>query len=80
MDALTATRRRPRSLKPPRRQLTTALVAAELGVTPARVRQLAQAHQIGEAIDGRTKLYDRADLAKFRKARGKRGRPRKVAP
>lgn len=58
--------------------LTTDQVAAALGVTDRRVRQLAEKRDLGWAI-GRDRLFRPEDVEAMR-VKGSPGRPRKPAP
>ena len=59
------------------RYYATAEVAAELGKSPRTVRQLAEAHHLGECIGGRVWRFTRTDIEALRAIRI--GRPRKSA-
>jgi hypothetical protein len=62
----------------PARLLTTAQVAADLGLSIARVKQLAISRHLG-ALYGNTTLFTRAEVDTMRTRLGP-GRPRKVTP
>jgi hypothetical protein len=56
--------------------LTTAEVAEELGLTPGRVRQLADAHGLGARYPG-LRLFSRGDLERMRTRNRLVGRPKR---
>ena len=55
--------------------LTTAQVAARLGITPGRVRQLAIEHGIGTKINERTRVFTEEEAAMIDAIRQPVGRP-----
>ena len=57
------------------RLLTTTQIAARLGITPGRVRQLAQARGLGTLVTPNLRLYTEADAERMRGRTP--GRPRK---
>jgi hypothetical protein len=61
--------------------LSTADVAAELGIKTSRVRQLAREHRLGYATAG-GRIFSSADVAALRQRETRRGRKRanEVAP
>jgi len=52
---------------PPIPPITVAEAAQTLGVTPGRVRQLCQAHGLGEMLTPRMRLLSARDVAKLRR-------------
>lgn len=55
---------------------TVSEAAAELGLTPGRIRQICLAHGIGE-IHGTIRVLTQEDIRQIQASRGKEGRPRK---
>ena len=47
--------------------LSSANVAAQLGISPSQVRRHAAAHSIGTRIDQRTRIFSQGDVSQLRK-------------